>query len=131
MNRAEFRAWLGGLLEGFAAGDIAPATLDRLVSKIEANAPGRGDAAKQSAPEPRPADYGDYDGPGAPPSEEDAAGGQAMTLEDIQKLKDASGKAKKVPKARRGAAAGAVENTTPAAPQPPYNPNDPQVVRME
>lgn len=115
MNSSEFRAWLSGLLEGLACREIDLRLMDTIMRKVEAY---RGEPATQHATYPAPAQavYEEADEP--PPTP------QPKTL------KEALAATKKHPVRKKEAPQGPLENSTPVAAAPAYNPDDPQVVRI-
>ncbi len=131
----EDRAWLAGILEGLAGREVDPRLIDRIISRCEGGRQPYQKAERatpaQVAALPSGPGYGDYDGPGAPPlSEADAVEGAlppvaqpARTIAEM-KAQLAAG----APKRKRRVEA--TENSTPVAEKPPYNPENPTVVRM-
>lgn len=107
MSPSEFRSWLTGLLEGLACREVDPRLLDRVMAKVE--------------------EYrGEYR-PTLQATEEDAS-----PTPQPSTLKAALDGMKGLPKKKLKASATPteLENSTPVAPSPPYNPDNPQVVRL-
>lgn len=129
MSAGEYRAWLGGLIEGLSGREMTPGALDSLIKRIETNRPGASAAPARVVRQPLPTDYPDYDGPGAPPPAAEEMMAEAMEVATAIPTPDApTPTQKKYPP--RGKKPGKLENTTPLAAAPPYTPDDPQVVRL-
>lgn len=130
MSPGEYKAWIGGLIEGLSGREMTPGALDSLVKRIETNRPGAGDQPKKFRP-PVPEDYGEYDGPGAPPPPAEEMVAEAMEPATVIPTPAApTPTQKKYPPRARKTAGGKLENSTPVADAPPYTPDDPQVVRL-
>lgn len=131
MSAGEYRAWLGGLIEGLSGREMTAGALDSLIKRIETNRPGAA-VASRIVRQPSPEEYPDYDGPGAPPPSAEEMMSEAMEVATVIPTPEAPTPTQKKypPRAKRGGPRGPLENTTPLAAAPPYTPDDPQVVRL-
>ena len=101
MTEREFRAWLGGLVEGFAGRALETSYLESLVHRIMVNAPGKDVRHVQSGPEQNDDEDKDaflrnYGGPAG----EDVEIGEdgevtAPTVADLKNLRNPDGSLKK------------------------------------